>query len=347
MNFGFDNGPHIKDSDNVSKMMNRIIFSLLPIIIFSIYNYGYLPYLNNNDILVLIKPLLMILLSISISFITEYIYIRFIMKKDKDTIKNLNNSYPLITGLLFVLIIPYNTPYYLIILGSFIATFIGKMIFGGFGYYIFNPALIGLLFIMTLSNYIGNLNTLDFNITSLSISNYLEIDNLNDYFIGLINGSLGEISKILIILSFVYLTITKTIKSLIPLSYIIVVFIMTYIISLFNNVDIYYPIYNIISGSLLFMAVFIATDPLTSPVSKSGQLIYGISLGILTILFRYLNPNIDSVITSILTMNMLVIIIDNISAKGVFKKNYKIIPYLILITLIILISIYIGIKGVL
>ena len=119
---------------------------------------------------------------------------------------------------------------------------------------------------------------------------------------------------------------------------------MTLLIALSNGVGMWYPLFQILSGGLLFGAVFMATDPVTSPTTPIGQVIYGLLLGILTTVFRYLTPYPEGVLTSILTMNMLVFIIDKIGLKG--RLNYKktILPFTILGLLILVIPIGISSK---
>jgi electron transport complex protein RnfD len=117
---------------------------------------------------------------------------------------------------------------------------------------------------------------------------------------------------------------------------------MTYIIGDINNMGIWYPIFNILSGGLLFGAVFMATDPVTSPTTKIGQLLFGLGLGLLTVIFRFFTPYPEGVLTSILTMNMLVIILDIVGAKAKFKSSYIYVPIIIMIALILSFSLYIG-----
>jgi electron transport complex protein RnfD len=117
---------------------------------------------------------------------------------------------------------------------------------------------------------------------------------------------------------------------------------MTYIIGDINNMGIWYPLFNILSGGLLFGAVFMATDPVTSPTTRIGQLLFGLGLGLFTVIFRFATPYPEGVLTSILTMNMLVIILDIIGAKAKFKSSYIYVPIISMIILILSFSLYIG-----
>lgn len=362
MDFEVENGPFLKSKNKTSKMMLHLFIALLPIIIFSFYKNGIIPYQKGlTDIKGLLLPLMVIILPTLTSFLTEILYATIFLKKDGlDYVKN---SFSIFPGLFLGLIMPLNTPFSMLILGAFIATFIGKIIFGGFGNNIFNPALIGRLFIITaysatLGGYIyHNAYELDTIASSTPLSNAGVISgigsyqtlvkpygNLMNFFIGTIPGAVGETSALLCLVAFLYLTITKTIKWRIPVFYISTVFIMSFIIGAFNDLERTYSLFQILSGGLMFGAVFMATDPVTSPTTFIGQVLYGISLGILTVVFRNLTPYPEGVLTSILTMNMLVFIIDSIGVKSRFNKKYAVPFFVILITLSLIISCYIGLR---
>lgn len=362
MEFGFDNGPHLKDKDHTAKIMSRLFTALLPIILFAIYKNGLMPFFRGyTDLVGGLKPLFMILIAIITSILTEILYYRFIVKKDNIR-HEIANSFAIFPGLFMALTLPINTPLWLVVLGSLVATFIGKLIFGGFGYNIFNPALVGSVFVIAsygalIGSLGGYLNPMEVDTVSgaTALTNFSNLGHIgtwetlvkpfgsfSSFLLGFIPGSLGETSKLLIIIAFIYLTITKVIKWIISVSYISVVFIMTLIIGLMNDVGITYPLFNILSGGLLFGAVFMATDPVTSPTTKGGQLLCGISLGILTVIFRFLTPYPEGVLTAILTMNMLVFIFDKIGAKAKFKIKYRYIPLIILLMTMFGISLFIG-----
>ena len=364
MKFIVDNGPHIKDKDNTSKIMKRLLIALLPIIIFSIYKNGIIPYQRDYiSFWQALRPLFMILIAVVTSLLAEGLYVHLILKKTKkDLIAYLKHSYALFPGLFLALILPINTPLWAVIFGAFIATIIGKMLFGGFGYNIFNPALIGYLFVTASYGSLiaargGHLNGMEIDtiskatpLTNLSNVGYIGTwDNIGasfgslwDYFFGFIPGTIGETSKILILTALIFLILTKVIKWRIPVIYILTVFIMTFIIAIYNNIGVWYPLFHILSGSILFGAVFMATDPVTSPVTKIGQVIFALGLGLLTVIFRFLTPYPEGVLTAILSMNMLVFILDRIGAKSKFNPKKTILPLSILVLLIFGISLYIG-----
>lgn len=351
----YEKGPYLKDSDNTNKIMKRLFIALLPIILFSFYKNGILPfYQGYTNVYGLFQPLILIATAGITSLATEYLYNKYILK-----LKNpLQGKYAIFPGLFFSLLMSINTPIWIIIMGAFFATVIGKLIFGGFGHNIFNPALVGALFVTISYGALisgGYLNALELDTISgptALASNYLDnfpkvitsFGGIGNYLFGFIPGTLGETPKLLILLSFLYLAITKTIKYMIPMVYIGVVFITTFIIGSINGLDITFPLFQILTGGLLFGAVFMATDPVTTPTTKSGQILFGIGLGILTVIFRFLTAYPEGVLTSILTMNMLVVIIDEFGDKMKRKIYLKIIALIICIALIIGIGLLIGNK---
>lgn len=354
MKFKVDNGPHIKSEDNTNKIMLRFLISLMPIVCFIIFKNVFIVYTYTSARLIdTLHPIFMIIVSIITSVLSEYLYTRFIMK-EKIKFKDLNKSFSIIPGLLLALILPVNTPLWLVIFGSFSGIILGKMIFGGFGCNVFNPALIGYLLISAsystkLGSYL-NLYELDAiagstPLTNLASLNYLgtyetivgNYGTLLNFFTGSIPGAIGEVSKLLIIVAFIYLTCTKTIKWRIPTTYVVTVFIMTFLIGTVYSLGIWYPLFHILSGGLLFGAVFMSTDPVTSPITKTGQIFYGISLGILTVVLRFLTPYPEGVMTSILFMNMLVPLFDKIGLKIKKKAETICIPVAVLFVLMILV----------
>jgi len=355
-------GPFIKDSNSTTKIMRNLFIALLPIILFSVYKNGFLPYKNNDtDLLGLFYPLIFVLIPAITGFIIELLYYLLIKKKKgKELFKTINSTYSIFPGLFLGLILPINTPISILIMGSLFATIIGKLVYGGFGHNIFNPALVGRIFIiatyaLTITNNGGYLNPTEIDAVTKAtpLSNVVEgigtydtlvkpYGSLMNFFIGTIPGAVGETSALLCILGFIYLVFKKVIKWVIPTIYILTVFVITFIIGISNDLGIWYPLFQILSGGLMFGAIFMATDPVTSPVTKQGQIIYGFMLGILTVIFRFLTPFPEGVLTSILTMNALVFILDKIGVNA--KKDKKIMPLIIsgIVALIIGISLLIG-----
>ena len=343
-------GPFLRDKNNTKKIMLNLVLALLPICIFAIYKNGIIPYIKGkDDILEVFRILIFLIVGPVTTYVTEYVYYKLFMKDKKDYFIN---SYSYIPGLFLSLLLPVNTPIIYLIIGSILSIIIGKMLFGGFGENIFNPALIGYLLIMTMySSNFSYLNKYEIDtissatpLTNLNLVDMVSYDtvvkpfgSLFDFFIGFIPGSIGEVSALLCLLGFIYLVIKKSIKWRIPVLYISTVFIITGIIGLNNNLGIWYPLFQILSGGLFFGAIFMATDPVTSPTTRNGQIIFGISLGILTVILRYLTSASEGVSIAILTMNMFVFIVEKLSVK--FKNKYIYLIPLVVVMLLLAFSI--------
>lgn len=356
-------GPFIKSENSTENIMRHLLVSLLPIVLFAYIKNGIIPFVKGyTNIIGMFYPLIFILIATLSTFIFESIYnIIFKKQKLKDCAKD---SYSIFPGLFLGLILPINTPIALVIIGALVSSIIAKMLFGGFGNNIFNPALVGRLVIISAYAVVigkngGYLNSYEIDtitsgtpLTNASVINGIgtyqtlvkPYGNLSNFLIGTIPGAVGETSALLCILGFIYLTYFKVIKWKIPVAYILTVFAMTYVIGGMNNQGLWYPLFQILSGGLLFGAVFMATDPVTSPVTPIGQILYGLFLGILTVTFRYLTPFPEGVLTSILTMNMLVVILDKIGAIARLNFKITIIPFVIAWILILGLSIGISIN---
>lgn len=366
MNFNVLKGPFIKTNNDTHKIMRNLIISLIPIILFSFYKNGIVPYNKGYiDLFGLFYPIVFTLTGIITSYLSEYLYNYIFLKiRKKDLKTKMNNSFSIIPGLFVSLILPLNTPIEILILGCIIASIIGKMLYGGFGQNIFNPALIGCLFVLTCYGSIINTNGGYFNRyevdtigSATPLTNYKLVDGIGEYetvvkpygsiknfLFGNIPGTPGEVCSILIIISYLYLVITKVIKWKIPILYVTTVFLLTWLIGSINGLGIWYPVFSVLSGGLLFGAVFMATDPVTSPTTCTGQVVYALSLGILTVIFRNLTSAPEGVLTSILTMNMFVVLLDRLGSSNKNPTKRLLIPLIVLIVIGILTGIMIGNK---
>lgn len=356
-------GPFIKSKNTTNKMMLNLLVSLIPIIVFTVYKNGVLPYQAGKiEFVYILYPLLFILLPALVSFLIETIYaIIFLKKRNKDIFKYIKSSYSFFPGLFLGLILPINMPIWIVLLGAVIAS-LSKMIFGGFGKNWFNPALVGYLFIFIFfTSYFqingGYLNKLEVDTisTSTPLTNSIVVEGIGDYdslvkpygslvnfFTGMIPGSIGETSTLLCLVAFIYLTISGVIKWKIPIVYVLTVFFATFLIGNINNLGIWYPLFQILSGGLIFGAVFMATDPVTSPTTTQGQILYGLFLGILTVGIRYLSPLPEGVFISILVMNIFVKVLDTIGYKAKFDFRVSLLPYIVVWILIIGLGFYVG-----
>lgn len=348
-------GPFIRSKDNTSKIMNRLLISLLPLILFSFYKNGIVPFINDKvGILGLFYPIIFILIGLVTSFIVEVIY-ALIFKRNSFKVY-IQESYSIFPGLFLAMILPLNVPIYMLIIGTVVAT-VSKLVSGGFGKNLFNPALVGYLFLVLLFSFNFSTETYfsKYELDTLSsatpltnealatgIGTYDELvkpyGSLLNFFIGTIPGSLAETSALLCLIGFLYLAFTRTIKWKIPVTYITTVFIITYVIGAYLDQGLYYPLFHILSGGLMFGAIYMATDPVTSTITPVGQILQGIFLGIITVFFRFIGT--EGVAFSILIMNLFVPLFDNIGCKSRFNIVKSIWLFLIAWILVIILCLY-------
>lgn len=348
-------GPFVRSKNSTNKIMLHLLIALIPIVIFSIYKNGYIPYSHNQiSFIEMFNPLLNIFVASLTSFVVEAIYALIFRKKNY-----IKNAYAFFPGLFLALILPINIPIYILVIGSIIAS-VSKLIFGGFGKNIFNPALVGYLFIMIVFSNMLTTNTYfnSYELDTISkptpltnasmasgIGSYDELvkpyGSLLNFFIGTVPGSLAETSTLLCLVAFIYLSVTKTIKWRIPLVYITTVFVITFGIGRLLDQGVYYPLFHVLSGGLMFGAIFMATDPVTSCVTPIGQVLQGILLGIITVIFRFIG--VEGVAYSILIVNIFVFLLDKIGSQSRFNIM-KSLPWFI-VAWILIIGVTIGLAA--
>lgn len=351
-------GNFLKSDNSTSNMMYTILITLIPFIIYSTFKNGIYPIIKGYGNLYLVfKPLIFVVVASLFGMITEYIY--YYLKKDKRDFYSLfTESYAIIPGVFLSLIISINTPIWLVIVGSIIAS-LSKVLMGGLGKNILNPALTGSLFITVIFSSLvgGYLNPYEVDtissatpLSNMTASGYLvTYDNLVkpfgslfNFFFGNIPGAIGETCSILCIISFIYLTYKKIIKWRISSSYVGTVVVISLIICLTKGIGLWFILFNVLSGGLLFGAVFMATDPVTTPITRRGQIISGILMGIITMGIRYLTPLPEGVLISILIVNIITVFINKLSIKLYGKDNISNIILFSIILLCILFSFVIG-----
>ena len=305
-------------------MMRKVIYSLIPIVLLSVYLFG-------------LRVLLLLLVVNLFGLATEYIMLRVI---DKKNIKISEAIF--VSSVLYTLTLPPGCPYWVAILGIVFGVFFGKMVFGGFGRNIFNPALVGRCFIyvsfpafMTndwikpFSEFPGGLvrykNTMDAITSATPMIEFNSNGKATDYidlFLGNISGSIGETSAILIILAGIYLILTKTASYKIILSSAIT-FIAFEAVLYFTKVVTYDPIRAFFSGGILFAIVFMATDPISAPKMNKSKIIYGIMIGAVAVIIRSFSLFTEGIMFAILISNVFVSLIDLkvkvLKSKGVAK----------------------------
>ena len=326
--------PYLRSADGnhtTRIIMRDLWIALAPTILFAIYKNVVKVLITNTyvNLYQAFYPLILLIVAPLYSILLEMLCLLIMHKEEIKSFKDLVNlektEFGAFPGLFMVLTSPAYTPMWIIIVGISVGEIVGKMLFGGFGQNIFNPALVGRAFLaFTFSSYLGNayLNPYELGIgayasaTPLTGYTKLAIDQITyanvvgrygtlwNFFLGTVPGALAETSALAILVGGIYLSIRKVIDYRIPLVYIGVVFITTLFIGLKIGQGIWYPTYHILSGGLFLGAFFMATEPVTSPKTPLARIIYAVFLGLLTVLFRLIGNLPEGVATAIVTMNI-------------------------------------------
>jgi electron transport complex protein RnfD len=310
--------PHLREEDDVRKIMLDVLVALSPAVIGAAYFFGWYA----------------LFLCIAGAVIGELFDI-FVMKY----LRGIKNFVPdgsgAVTGLLLAMNVSTRLPFWAFLLGLVFALGIGKHVFGGLGQNIFNPALVGRAFLLiSFPTYMTTWvvpgagfwkSPADVVTAATPLALFKEHGVLTPYwdlFIGKVGGSLGETSALLLIIGFIYLLLRKRVKIFIPVSYIGTVLVFSSIAYLMNPRygD---PLFHLLSGGLMLGALFMATDMVTSPITAKGQVIFGIGCGVLTMAIRLFGAYPEGVSFSILFMNALVPLIDRYTRPRIFGEVKK------------------------
>ena len=296
--------PHIRSKVSTSKIMLAVIIALLPTTIFGVWNFG-------------IHALLLVLVTVASTVVTEALY-EVIMKK-KLTIADCS---AVVTGILLALNLPPNAPLWIGVMGGVFAILVVKMLFGGLGQNFMNPALAARCFLLISFPVIMTDFTCDAytGATPLAALKTGEAVNVFDMVIGRTSGTIGETSMIAIVFGACILILLGIIDLRIPGSY-IVTFVL--FITLFGGqgFDPYFISAHLAGGGLMLGAFFMATDYVTRPVTKMGQIVFGILLGILTGIFRIFGAGAEGVSYAIIIGNLLVPLIEKVTYPKAFGKG--------------------------
>ena len=300
--------PHVRDKSSTSKIMLDVCIALVPTLAFGVIHFG-------------LNALIVIISSVLSCVISEAVF-ELIVKKPL-TIGDLS---AVVTGLILALNMPPNVAWWVPAVGGVFAIVVIKMLFGGIGQNIMNPALGARCFL--LISFASRMT--DFSVDGVSGATPLaqlkagESIDLLDAFIGFQNGCIGEVSALAILIGFMYLLISRVISIRIPGIYILSAMAFIFLFNLPSGVpSANYMLGQLLTGGLLAGAVFMATDYTTSPITKGGQIIYALLLGFLTAVFRVLGSSAEGVSYAIIISNLVVPLIEKISVPKAFGMTKK------------------------
>ena len=280
--------PHIRSDETTRGLMANVIVALCPVVVASAVIFG-------------LRSLLVTAFSVVVCVVLEWLYCKLLKKPSP-----IGDLSAVVTGIILAMNVPVNMPLGQVAVGAVAAILITKQLFGGIGMNFANPALVGrIVLFVSFTNEMNNWVYPDAAVDQLASATPLQVLepsrlNLLDLFMGIHGGVLGETCALAIVLGFLYLVFTKTISPAIPLTYVGSMFVF-YLIA---TRSLHESLVAILSGGLLFGAVFMATDYVTSPFTLKGKLLYGVCLGIVTFAIRYWGSYTEGVSFALLFMNL-------------------------------------------
>ncbi len=339
MKFTFKPSPNYHSKQTTQSIMFELTLGLLAVFAFAVYYY-----FTEFGASYGIRSLGLLATALVSAFITEAVW--FSVRKQKVS-KEMRNSFPWVTAIILTLMVPINTSYYGLAVSTMMAILFGKLVFGGFGNNIFNPAAVGRAIIaasfagavsadfVTGATPTATMASNGWLTTSQSAFDLLmqPFGGMTNLAVGFYPGALGETSAIMIVLVGIYLAVRKVIDWRVPVVFITTLFGLSLMVGLMNGQGLYYPIFHILSGGALFGAVFMMTDPVTNPTNATGRIIFAIGCAVLTLVIR-LKANLpEGVLYSILLMNMLTPAIEQWTdgqQLKMKKKNIEKIAFIVL-----------------
>jgi electron transport complex, RnfABCDGE type, D subunit len=285
--------------------MQYVVIALLPTTVFGVFHFG-------------LHALLQVLITVATTVLTEYIYDRCMHKKI-----SIGDFSAVVTGLLLALNLPPSAPLWIGVIGGVFAIIVVKMLFGGLGQNFMNPALGARCFlIISFTSIMTNFDCDAYTgATPLAaIKTGESAPDLLDMIIGRTAGTIGETSMIALLIGAVFLLLMKVIDLRVPGTYILS-FVIFIILFSGHGLDINYILSQLAGGGLMLGAFFMATDYVTRPVTKNGQYVFGMFLGIMTGIFRIFGPSAEGVSYAIILGNLLVPLIEQFTKPTAFGKK--------------------------
>ncbi len=306
--------PHVRSIESTQSIMVDVLIALFPVALVSVFLFGY-------------RALLIILVTVFSAMLTEAIWLKS---------RNIfGDGSAAVTGLLLAMILPATIPWWMAVIGAVAAIIVGKQVYGGIGYNIFNPALVGraILFVSWGSYMGGNIwpapKLFKFGADLAAVTGATPLANqgealevtLSQLITGNVAGCLGETSALAILLGAFWLFSKKHIDWRIPGGFLGIVFAMGALLGGgFYHGHLTTGLFHLLAGGVLLGALFMATDLVTSPVTPAGKLVFGVGCGLITMIVRLFGTFPEGVTFAILIMNALTPVIDNFTKPRVFGE---------------------------
>ncbi|MBB5183255.1 RnfABCDGE type electron transport complex subunit D [Catenisphaera adipataccumulans] len=318
MKFKFHVSPSIKGNLTTQEIMKELTCCLLVLFVLACIYYG-----TNYGADYAMQAVAMLAASLVTTFICEYLFAKIRKRDPKSEIKN---SFGWVTAIILTLMVPITMRIYAVVIATAFAIIFGKMLFGGFGHNVFNPAAVGRAVIF--ASFAGATTDLVTSATpTTTIASNLgwmpsSADELSQFlsqyggwsslFLGTYPGALGETFTLAIVILGIFLIVRKIIDWRVPVVYLGTIFVMTMVVAILAGIPSYhgipgflwYPVLHLLLGGAVFGAFFMLTDPVTSPTAPAGRTIFALGAGILTVLIRLTGNLPEGCLYSILLMNM-------------------------------------------
>ncbi len=309
--------PHIHSGDSIERNMYNVLIALIPAFLVALYVFR-------------LDALLITLSAVLFCVLFEYVIVKYLLKKTPSVF----DGSAIITGVLLAFNVPSNLPLWILAIGCLFAIGVVKLSFGGLGNNIFNPAIAGRIFLLISfpaqmtswpSPAIAEATDAVSSATVLGVLKYSPeaLPSFQNMLLGFEAGSLGEMSTVAILLGLLYMIWKKVITWHIPVSILVSVALFTGIFYIINPIELYNPIIHLASGGLMLGACFMATDYVTSPMTRKGMIIYGIGIGLVTVAIRLWGAYPEGVSFAILLMNAFTPLINNYTSPKRFGEVVK------------------------
>lgn len=314
--------PHVRAKTSTSNVMMWVIIALLPTTCFGIYNFGF-------------RALLLVVATVLSCVISETVF--NLIAKKKNTIGDLS---AIVTGMILALNMPVNLPIWEAVIGGVFAIIVVKMLFGGLGQNFMNPALAARCFLLIafaadMTNFVtdtytgatplAQLRSQNGQIPGYEMAKYIDVTDIPNLFIGLNSGTIGETSVICLLIGAAILVAKKIISLRIPIAYLGTFAVYMFLFGEYpDGQGMNFVIIHLLAGGIMFGAFFMATDYATTPITKKGQILFGICCGLLTGIFRTIGGSPEGVSYAIILSNLMVPLFEKITiprAFGLPKKS--------------------------
>ena len=306
--FRVSSAPHVRAKTSTQNVMMWVCIAMIPTAAFGIYNFGF-------------RALLLIVATVLSCVASETVF--NLIAKKKNTIGDLS---AVVTGMILALNMPVTLPIWMAVLGGVFAIVVVKMLFGGLGQNFMNPALAGRCFLLIsftseMSNFVTDTYTAATPLAELKTTSGIIAPwnkyQLMDMFIGTTPGTIGETSTVCLLIGLIILVATKVISLRIPVAYLGSFAVLMFLFGQ-NAFNPNYVLAQLMCGGIMFGAIFMATDYATTPITKNGQILFGICCGVLTFLFRTIGGTPEGVSYAIILSNLLVPLIEKITIPRAF-----------------------------